>query len=154
MRLILLVALLFGGCAHKASVTKPSLIIFKSKQFRYADSGFVRRSGGGVVVEIYNAAQPLLRLRLFKRVCMKDRCMSYEQFNRHFLSPFYPPRLIQQVFLARPIFAGENLIEESDGFVQKIKDNHLDIIYQVQDGTIYFKDRKNHILIKIKEFDG
>jgi hypothetical protein len=44
-----------------------------------------------------------------------------------------------------------NLNRYNNGFSQFIKDDNVNIIYKVDHKRIYFKDKKNGILIKIKK---
>jgi len=153
--LIVAIIFIFAGCATKQPTwTKPALIVWKSKGIKFADSGFVRKTGSGVELEIYEAGTALFRLKVAKRICTDRGCMSAKAFNERFLSPYYPDQLIRNILLARPIFDGKNLIKTEDGFIQKIKSDHLDIIYKINTRSIFFKDRLNYILIKIKELDG
>ncbi len=155
VRYIWIVFLLFASCALKQpTLQKPVLIVWKTPQFRFYDQGFLRRDKKSVELVVYEAGKALFSLRLGKRVCIKKRgCFRYEMFNKKFLSPFYPPSLIRDILLKRAIFSKENLHKTKEGFIQKISSIHYDIIYKITDTQIYFKDRKNGILIKIKEID-
>ena len=76
--------------------------------------------------------------------------MTRSSFNKEYLSKSYPDDLLQNVLLKKKIFNSLNVVKLDDGFQQTIKDSNQDIIYKVTSNMIYFKDRKNHILIKIK----
>ncbi len=126
-------------------------MVFKSKAIKISGSGFLQ-TNSHVSLQLYMASRPLLTLRLFKRVCTQEGCMSYETFNKRYLVADYPKDIIKQILLGRPIFHGKNRRSLPSGFEQRLED--LGIIYRVLPREIRFKDKKNHILIKIKEIDG
>ena len=53
------------------------------------------------------------------------------------------------MILGHPIYDGKNLKKMYDGFGQKIKDEDVNIDYEVTRQSIRFKDSKNGILLKI-----
>ena len=79
--------------------------------------------------------------------------MSRSKFNAHFLNEAYPDTLLQNVLLGKPIYDGKNRVKYKDGYEQHIKSKDVDILYRVKVRSIKFKDRKNRILIKIKEIE-
>ncbi|WP_200763307.1 hypothetical protein [Nitrosophilus alvini] len=146
------VFLLWGCAAKMPQQVKSSLIVMKTPKLRFADTGFVKKYKNRVEVEIYSAGSALLGLSISNRVCTDEGCMSKKEFNKKYLSAHYPPDLLKNVFLGRPIFKAENIFKSEDGFEQHIyKKNSFDIIYRVKKGEIYFKDRINRILIKVKD---
>ncbi len=149
MRWLIFLALMLAGCTKQPVPSTPAAVVFKSPTLKVAGTGFLKR---GKSLQLYNASTPLLELRLGKRVCMNGRCVSYEMFNKKFLSPSYPPTFIKNIFGFRPIFGGRNRISTAGGFEQRFE--NLGIIYIVLKGSLIFKDAKHHILIKIKEIDG
>ena len=154
MRLILMV-LLFVGCSIKQPImSTPVAFVFKTQKIRISATGFLKKEHKSLLLQGYLAGHALFVLRVGKRVCMNGKCMSYAQFNRNFLSPSYPAMMIKNILAKKPLFEGENLIKRVDGFIQSFTNSSFDIIYKVSIKKVYFKDRKNHILIKIKEIDG
>jgi len=79
--------------------------------------------------------------------------MSKSGFNEEYLNAVYPDELLQNILLGRKIYNGKNILKNSNGFKQDIQTKEVSIIYVVNSQQIYFKDRKNHILIKIKELN-
>ena len=77
--------------------------------------------------------------------------MSKSSFNKDYLHTSYPSDILQNILLSKDIYGGENKIITSDGFRQHIEDENVDILYKVTWNTTYFKDRKNNILLKIKD---
>ena len=77
--------------------------------------------------------------------------MSRSKFNAEFLNEAYPDDLLQNVLLGLPIYKGENRVRTVDGYEQNIETDDVNILYKVNARVIYFKDRKNRILIKIKD---
>ena len=155
MRFLFAILFFFAGCAIKQpAVSYPASIVFKTPAVKIAASGFVKRSARRVEVEGYMAGQPVLELVAAKRVCINGRCMSYEMFNERILGARYPRLLIYHILRGEPIFGGTGLRKEAGGFVQRIEDANFAIIYRSKPGSIYFIDRKNRILIKMRRLDG
>ena len=149
----LIFALFLAGCTIKQPQTKPVAAIIKLPNMALSATGFLKRRGEGVELELYSGAQAIGSLVVAKRICFNGQCMAARKFTDIYLSPHYPDTILKNILLARPIFGGKNLRKTEDGFLQRIQTEDLDIIYKI-DRAIYFKDRKNHILIKIKELNG
>lgn len=156
MRLLLVIFLFFGGCATKHLVRSyPVLFVMKSKAMKISGTGFIERKGPSWSIDLYSAGSPLFRMKLTKRVCIEKRgCFSYVAFNEHFLDANYPSSLIADIIAKRPIFQGEGIRKTEDGFIQHIESQQFDIIYRVKKDEVYFKDKKNKILIKIRKLHG
>ncbi len=151
---LLVIILVLSGCAVKSPTTSKTVsFVFKTSNIKIAASGFLYKNSH-IKLQGYSGANPVFTLLLTKRACINDRCMSYKNFNDHFLSPHYPKRIIQHILLGKPIFNGQNLQKDASGFSQEIVGDSFAIIYRVEKNEIYFKDKKNAILIKIKELDG
>jgi uncharacterized protein YaeQ len=58
------------------------------------------------------------------------------------------------VLLARPIFEKASIQITDDGFIQKLKSTQYNITYKIENGTIYFKDKQNRLLIKLSKTKG
>ena len=155
MRFFLLVSfvLLMGGCSIKEyTQTKSKLLTLKTKKLRFSDLAYLRNSGDALEVELFVAGHVFKRLTLNHLICISDEgCITKSRFNKEFLSTAYPNDLLGEVFLGKPIYNGKNLQKTSYGFMQTIDDEAVKILYKVSQQQIYFKDKKNHILIKIKE---
>ena len=134
----------------KPSLSQSVVLTLKSPALRYSGAGFLYREKERVLYEAYEGAAAF-RLSLSDRVCLNGRCISYEEFNRKFLSPCYPKELIKRVLLARPI---KSLKEDKEGFVERLKSSCFDIVYSIRGDQVRFVDRKNHILIKVRRIDG
>ncbi|RLA70699.1 MAG: hypothetical protein DRG24_06500 [Epsilonproteobacteria bacterium] len=145
--------LLFGGCAFKQYVlTEPKVIILKTPKIKFADTGYVRSTGDSVEVELFTAGQVVGKIAINHLVCVQDEgCMSKSGFNESYLNEAYPDTILQHILLGKPIFDSENLKKNNAGFEQYIYRNTINIIYKVNEKQIYFKDKQNKILIKIKE---
>ena len=153
MRYILFVFLfLFAGCSTKNyEHTQTKIIIIKSPKLKFADVGYIRNSGKSVQMELFVAGQAIEKFTINHLVCTSEGCMSKEGFNKEYLSAYYPDDILQHIVLAQEIYDGKNKQKTPSGFTQKIKDDHVDIEYKVQTKSIYFKDKKNNILLKIKD---
>jgi hypothetical protein len=79
--------------------------------------------------------------------------MSKSSFNEKYLNKAYPDDTIKNILMSKPIFSGKNLQKTNFGFIQKIKSKDYNIIYKVSKNETYFKDKKNHIIFKLKDMD-
>ncbi len=143
----------FGGCGMKYyKEPQPALIVLKSPGIKYADMGFVYRGKNSTKVQIYASGQPAFTLILGKRVCMDSKCMSEREFYKKYMKADYPPGTLTNIFSKRPIFGGDGLERDGKKSVQRIKkEGRFDIIYTFDETSARFRDRLNHILIKITE---
>jgi len=144
---------LLGGCSPRLyERPQPALIVLKSPKLRYADMGFVYRGKGRLKMEIYTAGRPVFTLSVGKRVCLDGGCMSEAEFYRKFFGVAYPQGTLHAILSKRPIFEGEGLLKKNGRSEQQIfEPGRFDIIYTFDATSSRFKDRINHILIKISE---
>ncbi len=150
---ILWVSLLFfSGCSFKQyEVSKAKVIILKTPKIKFADTGYVRATDDSVEVELFTAGQVVGKITINHLVCVKDEgCLRKSSFNEAYLNKNYPDKIMQHILLGKPIFEAKALKRNIEGFEQKIQNEFVNITYRVDQRQIYFKDRKNKILIKIK----
>jgi len=149
---ILWVSLLFGGCSlQQYTHSEPKLIVLKTPKIKFADTRYIRSSGDALEVELFSAGQAVGKISIDRMVCVDgEGCMRKRTFNEVYLNAAYPDTLMQHVLLGRPVFEAQGLERNEQGFTQHIQTLLVDINYKVKAHTIYFKDRKNKILIKIK----
>ena len=151
----LLILGFFSACStHQLIKDESAFIVMKTKEFKYADMGFISNARDLINVKIYGAGQPLLKFEINAlNVCMSTfECMNKKAFNKRVLSENYPDKLLENIFRAEPIFQKEAYVKTKNGFQQSFKkEGAYDISYVVEGGERKFKDRLNHILIKIKE---
>ncbi len=145
--------LLFGGCMAKPYVqTDAATIILKSPKLKFADTGYVRSNEERVSLELFSAGQAVGKFEIEKLVCVAgEGCMRKSSFNAEYLSQKYPDTLLENILRSKPIYDGRNYSANAHGFEQTIVDEHVEIHYRVTDREIFFKDRKNSVLIKIKK---
>ena len=148
-----LVALLLSGCGARPFVDNhAATIIIKSSKIKFADAGYVRSNEDVVALELFTAGHAVGKFEIENLVCVDDQgCMTKSSFNETYLNRHYPDTLMENVLRAQPIYEGENLIENAHGFEQQIINEYVDIKYRVTARQVYFKDRKNRVLIKIKK---
>jgi hypothetical protein len=154
MRYILVVALLlFSACSIKNyEQTTTKLVTIKTKKFRFSDIGYLRHTDDALQLELFMAGQVVKRIEINHLVCVSDEgCISKERFNEEYLSLDYPENILQHILLGKRIFDGAGIQKSSFGFTQHILTQGVDISYRVGPKEVYFKDRKNHILFKIKD---
>ena len=126
--------------------------MIKTANLAYADAGFIHHNDDEVYVEILQAGHPAFELTLGSKICLDGACFKKDTFIKKYLNPYYPKDILKSIFLGRPIFNRENIIETKEGFEQKIYDQtRYQINYKVMHDTIRFKDSQSKILIKIKK---
>jgi hypothetical protein len=143
---------LFNGCAVKEyHKSEAKVIILKTPQIKFADTGYIRHNGDAVQLELYSGGQPVKRIEMNHLICVDNEgCLSKSSFNSEYLDKSYPDDLLLHVSLGKAIFEGKKLIKTDDGFEQKIKSKEYNITYRVSSKEIYFKDKNNHILVRFK----
>lgn len=144
------------GCSLKTlKSSTASVILLKTKSFKFYDSGFVEIGKNTQNLKIFNAGVPILDIKIKKdRVCFDFNCFRDEIFNQKFLSKHYERDFLQKLVLKKPLFDSKNIKYSENGFTQTIKEvNKFDIIYRQNPNETYFKDRKNRVLIKIRKID-
>jgi len=113
----------FIGCSYKNKVisSRSALIVFKTKQFRFADYGFITKYNNHINLKIFEAGVVVLNLDIYKdKICQNEsylKCQSAKEFNANNLSTNF-----------------------KDDFLYNL----------LNQDRVYFKDKKNKILIKIK----
>ena len=143
---------LLSGCSiHQYEHSEPKIITIKTPQLRYSDLGYVKHTQSALALELYVAGKMVQKIEINHLICVDEGCMSKGNFNAEYLSSHYPDDILQHIILARPIYDGKVLIQTKDGFEQKIVNSEVDIVYRVTPHDVYFKDKKNHILFKIKD---
>jgi hypothetical protein len=146
---------LFSGCAPKTFEHKFSAhITLKTQKLRHSDMGFIYRDKSYVKAQIYKFGAPVFTLRMHGNICIENACYTYERFNETFLHPSYPKGLIRNVFSAKAIFNGKNLVTTKEGFEQKLQSSTYEIFYEVSKDLIRLHDKKNSIIIQIKNISG
>ncbi|MBA1433586.1 MAG: hypothetical protein FAF04_08375 [Epsilonproteobacteria bacterium] len=152
---VVVVLLFFSACSIKNyEQTATKLVTIKTKKFRFSDLGYLRHSDDALQLELFMAGQVIKRIEINHLVCVSDEgCIDKKTFNAECLSANYPESILQNILLGKEIFSGRNLQKTSFGFIQNILTQDVAIDYRVSPKEIYFKDRKNHILFKIKDIN-
>lgn len=152
--ILLIIALFFSACSVKNyEQTQTKIITIKSPKIRYSDAGYLRNSGKTLELELFMAGKSIEKITVNHLICTSEGCMSKSGFNKDYLHVSYPDDTMQNMLLSHAIYDGKNLTKTDDGFEQHVKDEHVDIIYKVDAHAVYFKDRKNGIIFKIKDTD-
>jgi hypothetical protein len=153
MKYILLTfVLLLNACSFKNyEHTQSKIIIIKSPHLKFADLGYIRNSDDSIELELFVAGNSIKKITINYLVCVDEGCMSRSSFNAEYLNQAYPDALLQNILLGRVIYDGENRVKTENGFMQKIKTDSVDIKYRVDAHEIFFKDKKNKIIFKIKD---
>jgi len=153
MKYILLIfILIFSACSTKNyEITKTKIVIIKSPQIKFSDLGYLRNSDKDIQLELFMAGKSIQKININHLICVNEGCLTKSGFNADYLNENYPDDILQNILLARPIYDGKNLKKIKNGFIQKISSLHVEIIYKVTQNQVFFKDKKNHIIFKLKD---
>lgn len=132
-------------------VTQTKVIIIKSPKIKFADVGYLRNSDKSIELELFAAGKAIEKITVNHLICVREGCMTKGSFNEEYLNKAYPTSIMQNILLGNAIYEGKNRVQTSEGFEQLIKDEDVNITYRVSSDAIYFKDRTNRIIIKIKD---
>ena len=144
---------LLSGCATKVPITSSDtyLITIKNKQMALSDTGFINQGKNYTNVQIFSAGAVLFNLEVKEDVCLDGRCTSRMEFNKLFFEHPHYEAMIIDVLEMKPLYEGKNKVTIEGGFEQELDLAGSHISYKVQNKSLYFKDSKNGILIKLKE---
>jgi len=146
--------LLYCGCSYKEyAPSKGKIITIKTDTLRFNDLGYVRLGEHGVEVALFSAGQVVETFTIEENICIRKGCLSTEAFYATYLHVNYPKETLKHIFRGEPIFNKRNLEQDSGGFKQYIQTAEYNIVYKVENGTIYFKDSKHNVFIKIREIE-
>ena len=155
MQYLLVTLILFlNACSIQTyEQSEPKIIIIKTQKLKFADIGYLQHSGDALSLELFMAGKSAKIITINHLVCIDEGCMSRSAFNEEYLNATYPEHLLQNILLGRTIYNGENLYKNRDGFEQNIDNENVSIKYRVNAKEIFFKDRKNSIIFKIKDIN-
>ncbi len=145
--------LFLSGCTAKPFThSDAATIMLKSPKLKFADTGYLRSNEELAALELFSAGQAVAKIEVNRLICVEgEGCMSKSSFNAEYLSAEYPDNLLENILRSNPIYKGRNLVENDQGFEQQIADDGVEIEYKVTPRQIYFRDRKNSVLVKIKK---
>ena len=153
LHVMIFMMFLLSGCATKTPITSSDtyLISIKNKQIALSDTGFINQGKNYTNVQIFSAGAVLFNLEVQDDVCLDGRCTNKMEFNKRFFEYPHYEAMISDILEMKPLYQGKNKVMIDDGFEQDIDliDSHIS--YKVQNKSLYFKDSKNGILIKLKE---
>jgi len=138
--------------AKPFTTSDAATIVLKSPKLKFADAGYLRSSEELVALELFSAGQAVAKIEVGNLICVEgEGCMRKSSFNAEYLNAQYPDTLMENILRSKPIYGGKNLRRDEHGFEQIIMDDTVEIAYRVTPKQIYFRDRKNRVLIKIKK---
>lgn len=150
--LALAVTLFLSACSVKNyEISKSKIVIIKSPKLKFADLAYIRNSENSVEIELFVAGKSVQKIAINHIVCVHEGCMSKSGFNEEYLNKSYPDDLLQNVVLGHTIYEGKNREQSDDGFTQNIVTKNVDITYKVTSDAVFFKDKRNKIILKIKD---
>lgn len=149
----LLLLLLFTGCSFKSPYvsSKAYHVVIKNSTLALSDTGFIKRDNKRFNLQLFSAGTPVLDLVVKEDVCMDYICLGKEEFNKRFFGFRHYKNFVNDLFEFKPLYSKKNLKETKTGFSQNLTAVNYDIFYKVEEGNLYFKDKKNRVLIKLKE---
>lgn len=134
---IVFITLFFGGCATKQPIQiKSVMVTIKTPFMKYNDLGFIKHYDNYNELEIYSFGNALLYLKVYKdKVCTSDfKCKTSQSFINEYFNSSYPADFFY------------NILNKS----KNLNIQGITYSYNTEDG-IYFRDKQNDILIRIKE---
>jgi hypothetical protein len=147
------VFLLFFGCAPKIDYTKSQsyFVVVKNPQIAIADTGFIKKNSNTLNLQVFSAGTVVLELLVSDDVCINSLCLSPREFNKRFFGFEHYKGFMKNLLNFQPIYNRKNLQQLANGFTQNLKTNNYNISYRVKNRTLYFKDKNNKILIKLRK---
>ena len=145
--------LFFGGCAVKKDIQRSDayLVTIKNPSLAFSDTGFLNHGKDYTNVQIFSAGTLLFNLEMMgDYICLDGHCLSQTDFNKQFFYHEHYPELLHDILNKEPIYHGLALQKTSNGFVQDIEKEGMQIHYAAEGNTLLFRDTKNHILIRFK----
>jgi len=151
--LLVFVIIFLVGCSQKLpfNSSTPYYIVMKNNQIAVADTGFIKKDENRLNLQLFSASTPVFDLYVEDNICVEHTCVSKTRFNREFFGTSHYDDFLVDMLNLRPIYDKKNFKKTQNGFEQKIKTENFDITYKVDNGNLYFKDRQNKILIKLRE---
>jgi hypothetical protein len=152
--LSLLLLIIFSGCYVKPKIYNSNsyLFLFKSKSIKFYDTSYVLFGKNFLEVNVYNLANKVASITIREdKICLEHICYSKHEFNSRFLTPFYNDELLENIIQFKPIYSGLNLEKNDMLSIQKIKNKNVDIMYEIKNSIVKFKDIKNRITIKMEK---
>lgn len=131
--------------------SKSKFITIKTKILKFSDLGYIKNTDKSVRLELFVAGHNIQNIEINNLICLNEGCMLRSSFNSEYLSENYPDTILQNIVLGKPVYEGENFKKKGYGFEQNIQNSDVEILYRVTRNEIYFKDKKNKILFKIKD---
>lgn len=164
----LLLALFLTACSLKNyEHTESKVVIIKTPKLKFSDLAYVKHTDNAVALELFVAGKLVQKISINHLICVDDGCMSKSSFNSEYLNAEYPEEILQNIVLGLPIYSKRNYKKNSDkvnsearegslgyGFTQSVQTQNVNINYSVNSQEIYFKDKKNRIIFKIKDINN
>jgi len=150
---LIFILFLFVGCSQKSpyASSKAYFVVIKNPKLALADTGFIKKDDKRLNLQLFSASKPIFDLHVKDDICVDYVCLTKVSFNKEFFGYKHYEDFVNELFNMKPIYEQKNLIKTKDGFEQKIKTDNYDINYKIENKNLYFKDKKNKILIKLKE---
>ena len=150
--IFVVVTLFLSACSlSNYEHTESKVVIIKTPKLRFSDLAYIKHTSSAVALELFVAGKLVQKISIDYLICVNEGCMSKSRFNSEYLNSTYPDDILQNIILGKAIYEKKSYLKTSDGFEQTIKNESVNISYSVNSQQIYFKDKKNRIIFKIKE---
>lgn len=151
--LFIITVLMMTGCARPQPISIPAVVTFKTPKLKIHDTAFVTLRGKEVGIEVYTAGKLVLEIHAGSMVCINGGCISDDEFIAEYLSPYYPARILGTLARKEPLDMEGEMTPRADGFIQRVSKARYDITYIVRKNEVFFRDRKNNIIIAIRTLE-
>lgn len=147
---LILCGVMLTSCATKNQSLKQNTstslqVLIKSPLLRINDAAFIHSDKNGILIQIYNLAQPILKLELKNKICVNSVCYERSNFNKKFFGYEYYERLIDEIISFSPIFNAKNKHQNNcGGFNQNIQN----ISYEICADKATFNTENVKIVLK------
>ena len=151
-----LLVLFVAGCSYRPDVTlsQSVALTIKTPDIRISDVGFFRANDNYINVQVFTAGTLALDLQIHENICLNGPCFDKLSFNRRFLKDEHYPMIMEEILRGKPIYEKRGLKMTEDGFEQRLHVKAREILYSVNSIEIIYRDKANHVLIKIKKLKG
>lgn len=151
---VICILILFSSCSIKQEIllSESKSVVFKTKNLSFNDTGFLKKGKNYINLQVFSSAILVLNLEIYgEYVCLQEGCLKKREFIDRYLNQNYPENILENILEKKPIFDGDNLVLNKNGFEQKIvKENLYNIIYTIDENEIKFIDKLNKFIIKLK----
>ncbi|TQR34741.1 hypothetical protein DMB92_00700 [Campylobacter sp. MIT 99-7217] len=157
MRSLVILFFIFGLCffvacsSKKPAQSRTLSLSINSPLIKFSEQGFLYEDKTSLKLEVYKLGQIFFALNIRDKICINQVCYEKKVFNEKFFKFTHYEDLMQDILKFQPIYEGKNVIQNECGFIQEIQASNFNILYEVCENRLEFKDLLNHLFVKIKK---